>query len=54
MKNLKRTSLTLRKEQIRTLERADLAHVAGGDPASALCPTRRFCLEDSRRMPPYE
>lgn len=45
MKNLSRTplKLVLRKEHVRTLEQAELAVVAGGDPASALCPTRRFC-----------
>lgn len=37
--------LTLQKEQIRTLPQVELGHVAGGDPASALCPTRRFCTQ---------
>jgi hypothetical protein len=45
VKNTRRTGpkLTLRKEQIRVLDRLELADANGGDPASALCPTRRFC-----------
>lgn len=41
MKSVRRpeTRLVLRKEQLRTLEQVDLRQVAGGDPASALCPT---------------
>jgi hypothetical protein len=35
--------LALRKEQLRILDPIELAHVGGGDPASALCPTHRFC-----------
>ena len=37
------TKLTLSTQVIRTLEPLELHRVAGGDPASALCPTRRFC-----------
>jgi hypothetical protein len=45
VKNTLRTTpkLTLRKEQIRALDTLDLAKVNGGDPASSLCPTHRFC-----------
>lgn len=35
--------LTLSTQVVRTLEPIELHRVAGGDPASALCPTRRFC-----------
>ena len=39
---LLKTNLVLAKETIRGLSANELAEVAGGDPASALCPTRRF------------
>jgi len=47
MKNTLRNGpkLALRKEQLRVLDPAALAQAAGGDPASALCPTRRFCTQ---------
>lgn len=45
MKKQTHDRLALRKEQVRTLQTLELAHVAGGDPASALCPTRRFCTQ---------
>ena len=45
MKNTPRTGpkLVLRKEQLRVLDPAALTQINGGDPPSALCPTRRFC-----------
>lgn len=38
-----KTKLTLCAQVVRTLEPIELHRAAGGDPASALCPTRRFC-----------
>jgi hypothetical protein len=45
VKNIRRNTpkLALRKEQVRILDSIELARVDGGDPASALCPTHRFC-----------
>lgn len=45
MKNQRRpeAKLVLRPQVIRTLDQLDLHKIAGGDPASALCPTHRFC-----------
>jgi hypothetical protein len=45
VKNIRRNGpkLALRKEQLRILDSIELARVDGGDPASALCPTHRFC-----------
>jgi hypothetical protein len=45
IKSIKPIKLALRKEQLRIVQSVELADVAGGDPASALCPTRRFCTQ---------
>jgi hypothetical protein len=48
MKQVRRpeTRLVLRQEQLRTLDQIDLRQVAGGDPASALCPSGRIKCAD--------
>jgi hypothetical protein len=40
-----KSKLTLCTQVIRTLDPIELQRIAGGDPASALCPTHRFCTQ---------